>query len=81
VKTYALTLPIEVGQRVSVSTSKGVEQGELIGYAITATFIAFIVMFDDRVGHFQADQINSHRLFLDGYEFVGFAGAPSCGAI
>jgi hypothetical protein len=80
VKTYALTLPFEVGKTLRIMGNYGPIDVELIGYVLTTHGLSFVVMkFDGSKGGFsmyvQADQILSDRDVLDGYEFVGLAGA------
>jgi hypothetical protein len=79
-KTYALTLPFQIGERLTVCTSWGTEIVELVAYTIAAHGVSFVcVTILRRVMTIsvQADQIVSHRHVLDGFEFVGLAGAPT----
>jgi hypothetical protein len=81
-KTYALTLPFEVGKTLKVMSASGPIVVELVGYVVTGHGMSFIVLkFDGSKGGYtfyvHADQILSDRDVLDGYEFVGLAGAQT----
>jgi hypothetical protein len=74
-KTYDLTLPVELGESLAVATVDGRKQGVLVGYVITLTGLGFVIGMGRHTSTFQADQILSHRHILDQFDYVGLSGA------